>query len=661
MGAEELMPEPTDPPAKPLRTWRPMILWSAGIVLALGLAWFIGAVVVPVWRTSRVLAAHTDTGGELRVDDEEAFVRQLGGQANLISLMELYTRMPTIIAGDRYLAAWSLGCGGEDALPAIRRALKRAGPDVRAGALHAAAMLVYRTRNSEHLALLLDALDDRDGGVRFESGKLLARLCKAAPELGVEAELEKHLGDTDFRPRNAAAAGLWRAAGKGAKPLGLLLAALEDSDPAVRKDAVMALADLGTEVARPALERAMGDADPEVRKAIRWARSRCVGVHLFIDDDEEVDRAFASLRDLDWEVRARTALLLEEANSWFHTDSVDDAVVVLQQALRDENRCVRDCAAYALRSFTPEQLAPRGPLVIEMFYDEKSLAVEYSVGGRSWVVGEEALREAVARKVRRRGYLAVRLAPFAEVAPIFQRELDAAKAACETADARVGELPELLSKDLVILLRTEARSAELTLRIVGVRDGVLQFRLDDRFAEGQDALLRVLSQRIGEVEKEKGGPTAISVAIKDAPELKVLDAQWKAIRLALEEAEPYLTDGWYMSGVFGKRRTVPGPDGKPIPADLPVEVRILGPGDGGNRYQIDGRTFEGEAAFSVELKRRLAEFRSGKDGPGRFALSVRLRVEVGPGVTVTEEQLTLARKTVADSAVCVPEKTGDEK
>jgi hypothetical protein len=36
--------EPADQPAKPLRTWRPMILWTAAILLALGLAWFVAAV-----------------------------------------------------------------------------------------------------------------------------------------------------------------------------------------------------------------------------------------------------------------------------------------------------------------------------------------------------------------------------------------------------------------------------------------------------------------------------------------------------------------------------------------------------------------------------------------------------------------------------------------
>lgn len=42
------MPEPAERSAKPVRTWRPMILWTAAILLALGLAWFVGAVALPL-------------------------------------------------------------------------------------------------------------------------------------------------------------------------------------------------------------------------------------------------------------------------------------------------------------------------------------------------------------------------------------------------------------------------------------------------------------------------------------------------------------------------------------------------------------------------------------------------------------------------------------
>ncbi len=39
------MPEVTDQPAKSMRTWRPITLWSAGIVLTLGSIWVIVAAV----------------------------------------------------------------------------------------------------------------------------------------------------------------------------------------------------------------------------------------------------------------------------------------------------------------------------------------------------------------------------------------------------------------------------------------------------------------------------------------------------------------------------------------------------------------------------------------------------------------------------------------
>lgn len=38
------MPDVAEQPAKPLRTWRPMAVWTAGILLALGLVWFVASI-----------------------------------------------------------------------------------------------------------------------------------------------------------------------------------------------------------------------------------------------------------------------------------------------------------------------------------------------------------------------------------------------------------------------------------------------------------------------------------------------------------------------------------------------------------------------------------------------------------------------------------------
>ncbi|MBN2130871.1 MAG: hypothetical protein JW741_15320, partial [Sedimentisphaerales bacterium] len=56
------MPDVGDRPPSPRRTWVPMTLWASSILLALGLAWFVGAVVVPVWRVRRCVTAYAQHG-----------------------------------------------------------------------------------------------------------------------------------------------------------------------------------------------------------------------------------------------------------------------------------------------------------------------------------------------------------------------------------------------------------------------------------------------------------------------------------------------------------------------------------------------------------------------------------------------------------------------
>ena len=651
-------------PARPLRTWRPMAFWTAGLLLVLALAWYVAAVAVPAWQIDRLLRMPDPNYGNWIVQDEDRFVRQFGGRRGVISRMELYIGAPGWLAGHKSYAAGCLAYGGQEALPAIRKALASAVPEVRAGARHGLVHLICKSKDTSLVPEVIDGLLDADIRVRWEAAEALGRLAVVMPEADPEiaADIEKLLAHERFEIRSTAAAALWKATRDGQKPLAVLLAALEDKSPVVRLDAVRILSALGTdaEAALPALERTAKDADPKVRAAVECAQRECGDTfHWAMDNDEEFDKVLLSLTGDNWEVRARTALLLEGFHTCYRAGSVADAVAALQRALKDENPCVRDCAAYALRSFKPEQLAPPGPLTIEMDYDEGGRNIRYSLDKGPWVAGEEGLYELVSKKVMRRGELQVRLSLFIEYDFILRREMEAAASVCMSAGAMVCEMPKLdeFQQGLAAYARTGGRSATLLLRTVGVRNGLIQFRLNDRLAEGEDGLVQALREFSERTEEEKGGPTAIDVNVGHVPEVELSEAHWLAIWQRVREAGPYFAAGW-RDGGGRKLRTVPGPDGKPIRTDLSVEVRVLGPFQGGSRYEIEGATFDGEAALSAELRRRLAVFRADKEGPGRFTLSVRLRVEIGPGVTVTEDQLELARKTVADSGVGKPEAEG---
>ncbi len=637
-----------------------MVLWTAGLLLVLALAWYVAAVAVPAWQIDRLLRTPDPDVALLLVQDEDRFVQRFGGRRGVISRMELYIGAPGWLAGHKFYAAGCLAYGGQEALPAIRKALASAVPEVRAGARHGLVHLICKSKDTSLVPEVIDGLLDADVRVRWETVRALKNLAGGVPATVPEMAvgIEKLLAHERFEVRSAAAAALWKATGDGRKPLSALMAMLEDKDPAVRLDVVLILAALGSqaEAALPALERAAKNADPRIRSEVEYAKERIATVHILMDSDDELDAIFSKMTGDNWEVRARTALLLEGFHTCYRAGSVADAVAALQRALKDENQCVRDCAAYALRSFKPEQLAPPGPLTIEMDYDEGGRNIRYSLDGLHWVAGEEGLYELVSKKVMRRGELQVRLSLFIEYDFILRREMEAAASVCMSAGAMVCEMPKLdeFQQGLAAYARTGGRSATLLLRTVGVRNGLIQFRLNDRLAEGGDGLVQALREFSERTEEEKGGPTAIDVNVGHVPEVELSEAHWLAIWQRVREAGPYFAAGW-RDGGGRKLRTVPGPDGKPIRMDLSVEVRVLGPFQGGSRYEIEGATFDGEAALSAELRRRLAAFRADKEGPGRFTLSVRLRVEVGPGVTVTEDQLALAWKTVADSGVGKPE------
>jgi len=96
------MPDTTDQPAPPPRTWRPMALWSAAIVAALGLAWFVAAVVVPACRTRRLVELYSTAGIGDKVAVAEDVIRELGGPENAVSRLAQYVRLPARLAPRKY-------------------------------------------------------------------------------------------------------------------------------------------------------------------------------------------------------------------------------------------------------------------------------------------------------------------------------------------------------------------------------------------------------------------------------------------------------------------------------------------------------------------------------------------------------------------------------
>ena len=235
------MTEPADPPAPPLRTWRPMAAWTAAILLALGLIWFVAAVVVPVWQV-RQAVLKTRKNEYLDPALGLKLVEDLGGPAKAAPKLVLYIRMPKSIAPQCETAAMLLGsCGKAGALQAVELL---SSPNLR-GRISDACVLdaIWRMGPDGDVAVpaIVPLLQDPSSFIRF---KAAAALCVVGPR-AQEAFSALLLGlkDPCEDVRYFSAMALEKIGDRRAvEPL---IECLQDKSDLVRRDAARALATLG--------------------------------------------------------------------------------------------------------------------------------------------------------------------------------------------------------------------------------------------------------------------------------------------------------------------------------------------------------------------------------------------------------------------------------
>jgi hypothetical protein len=208
--------------AKPPATWRPLILWSAAIVLALALAWFVGAVVIPAYQvhsTIRNIHAilYRPTSEPLNV---APLVKVLGGPERAAWKLSIYLRLPKKLIcrsrpppdDERAIAIELLAACGKPGVGPLIRELKHPEPDMRKLAASALGRIGPEAR--EAVPVLIQALSDTAAG---ESSAYQAPdpVCCVAAEalgkIGPDAEaalpaLEKLLSDGSWGKEAAAAA-----------------------------------------------------------------------------------------------------------------------------------------------------------------------------------------------------------------------------------------------------------------------------------------------------------------------------------------------------------------------------------------------------------------------------------------------------------------------
>ena len=208
------MTAPPSPSSQPLRTWRPMALWTAAILAALGLIWLVTTMAVPYVQMRsaiRSLLERADTYEDAHSAREHfaEVVQGLGGPEAAIRKVKFYVGLPERLAPHREEAAGILGdCG-----PAGFQAA-------------------------------FNLLDDRDPRVRESAGLALLGMMEFEDEWGME-QLSRSLKHGDPAVRRRAARGLGIVGTSGsilhAKAEAVLKSAAEDTDPSVRTTTAEAL------------------------------------------------------------------------------------------------------------------------------------------------------------------------------------------------------------------------------------------------------------------------------------------------------------------------------------------------------------------------------------------------------------------------------------
>ncbi len=416
------MPNVTEQPPKSPRTWRPMALWIAGILLALGLAWFIGAVVVPVWQVRSVLKR----GPIGHICDKP--IGALGGPDRAARKLDLYLRMPHWLASERKTAVAILGHCGSGRVPALSRVLR----DQRE-AVHVRETAARGLAETADLgqAELRAALRSPDSTVRLLA---TGTLYFFAPVPEIEAMLD----DPDPAVRRRAL-GVFYACfscrGDSRLALSAMCRAVRHPLPDVRRRSAAELGALwivicqrdGQQEAGAALAGGIDDPDLAVRVSVARSLSK-------YGPQPEKQRAIfrAGLACDDPLARAESASGLCGGKVW-----TDEMAPLLITALGDRNPLVQICAAQTLGSHGGQRAV--GPLMALLAATEQRIDSKETAGFRFDV--EASTRLAAIRALGFLGSVAAEAVPAIE--PLLNDSAPALRAAAAEALKKIrGEKPK---------------------------------------------------------------------------------------------------------------------------------------------------------------------------------------------------------------------------
>lgn len=230
--------------AAPVRTWRPMMLWSGGIVLALGLIWLVGVVVVPYWQARALVHDYS-----VRSFD------RLGPPRDAVRKMRIYLKISRLLPGEeksRQETCDAVSMFGGESIPVLVEALSDSDQTVRRRAASVlgeccpdwlsrdAATSENRRDAKQAVSALEKALSDQEPSVCISAALALCRVDPAKTNLTVRFLIGR-LQESDEESRLLAAHALSLIGPEAKEAIPMLEAVLKDEHETVRIVAARAL------------------------------------------------------------------------------------------------------------------------------------------------------------------------------------------------------------------------------------------------------------------------------------------------------------------------------------------------------------------------------------------------------------------------------------
>jgi hypothetical protein len=239
-----------------------MVLWSVGILLALGLTWFVAAVVVPVWQVHQIVRRVTA--------GDATEVARLGGPNAALSKALLYLRLTKGRSSERWRVAGLLGYCGKGAIPAAIRLLEDTTEDT--GVRTRAAGCLGKLGDPRAVETLIASLRDDVPYVRESAASALGEIGDEraiSPLIGALGDWKRE-GNTALGAGNQAGWALVKFGTPTVEPLLVALADLKRTDRE-RADIAWILGRIGDERALGPLKALRDGDNRELRQAAYWA------------------------------------------------------------------------------------------------------------------------------------------------------------------------------------------------------------------------------------------------------------------------------------------------------------------------------------------------------------------------------------------------------